>query len=66
MNFVIITALLSAGNSGLYSCTRMLHSLGEHGQAPRARQHHPPQPSLPQVPTAQAGVQEVASDRRTT
>ncbi|MYM19788.1 amino acid permease [Brevibacterium sp. 5221] len=36
MNFVIITALLSAGNSGLYSCTRMLHSLGEHGQAPRA------------------------------
>lgn len=35
MNFVIITALLSAGNSGLYSCARMLHSLGAEGQAPR-------------------------------
>lgn len=34
MNLVIITALLSAGNSGLYSCTRMLHSLGVHGQGP--------------------------------
>lgn len=32
MNFVIITALLSAGNSGLYSCARMLHS-----SAPRGR-----------------------------
>ncbi|MEV0196037.1 amino acid permease [Nonomuraea sp. NPDC050691] len=36
MNFVIITALLSAGNSGLYSCARMLFSLAEQGQAPRA------------------------------
>ncbi|MFF4615098.1 amino acid permease [Nonomuraea jabiensis] len=36
MNFVIITALLSAGNSGLYSCARMLFSLAEEGQAPRA------------------------------
>ncbi|MFC0673240.1 amino acid permease [Brachybacterium hainanense] len=35
MNFVIITALLSAGNSGLFSCARMLHSLGVEGQAPR-------------------------------
>ncbi|AGP30694.1 amino acid permease [Corynebacterium terpenotabidum] len=34
MNFVIIAALLSAGNSGLFSCTRMLHSLAEQGQAP--------------------------------
>lgn len=34
MNFVIITALLSAGNSGLFSCTRMLHSLAAEGQAP--------------------------------
>lgn len=37
MNFVIITAVPSAGNSGLYSCTRMLNSLGEHSQARRAR-----------------------------
>jgi S-methylmethionine transporter len=32
---VIITALLSAGNSGLYSCARMLFSLAEEGQAPQ-------------------------------
>ncbi|MEQ4725431.1 amino acid permease [Nonomuraea sp. B19D2] len=36
MNFVIITALLSAGNSGLYSCARMLFSLAEEKQAPQA------------------------------
>jgi S-methylmethionine transporter len=36
MNFVIITALLSAGNSGLFSCARMLYSLADEGQAPRA------------------------------
>ncbi|WP_324644512.1 amino acid permease [Pseudarthrobacter sp. LT1] len=36
MNFVIITALLSAGNSGLYSCARMLYSLADEGQAPQA------------------------------
>lgn len=36
MNFVVITALLSAGNSGLYSCARMLHSLSAEGHAPAA------------------------------
>lgn len=36
MNFVIIAALLSAGNSGLYSCTRMLYSMASEGQAPEA------------------------------
>ncbi len=36
MNFVIITALLSAGNSGLFSCARMLFSLSEEGHAPKA------------------------------
>lgn len=36
MNFVIITALLSAGNSGLYSCARMLFSLAEEGHGPCA------------------------------
>nr|WP_245907300.1 amino acid permease [Leucobacter massiliensis] len=35
MNFVIITALLSAGNSGLFSCARMLFSLADEGHAPR-------------------------------
>ena len=34
MNFVIITALLSAGNSGLFSCARMLYSLADEGHAP--------------------------------
>lgn len=34
MNFVIITALLSAGNSGLYACARMIFSLADEGQAP--------------------------------
>ncbi|MDO4887856.1 MAG: amino acid permease [Actinomycetaceae bacterium] len=36
MNIVVITALLSAGNSGLFSCTRMLHSLASEGEAPAA------------------------------
>lgn len=36
MNFVIITALLSAGNSGLFSCARMLFSLAEEGNAPKS------------------------------
>jgi S-methylmethionine transporter len=35
MNFVIITALLSAGNSGLFSCARMLYSLADEGHAPK-------------------------------
>ncbi|MDP5226945.1 MULTISPECIES: amino acid permease [Arthrobacter] len=36
MNFVVITALLSAGNSGLYSCARMLFSLADQGHAPKS------------------------------
>lgn len=32
MNFVILTALLSVGNSGLYVCSRMLFSLSRSGQ----------------------------------
>lgn len=35
MNFVIITALLSAGNCGLFSCARMLFSLSDEGHAPK-------------------------------
>lgn len=34
MNFVIITALLSVANSGLYATTRMLYSLAENKMAP--------------------------------
>jgi arginine/ornithine permease len=29
MNFVILTAILSVGNTGLYACTRILYSLSE-------------------------------------
>lgn len=35
LNFVVITAALSAFNSGMYSTGRMLLSLAERGQAPR-------------------------------
>jgi len=36
MNFILITAVLSAANSGLYGCTRMLHSLATGGEAPKS------------------------------
>ncbi|MFC7394067.1 amino acid permease [Scopulibacillus cellulosilyticus] len=35
MNAVILTSVLSAGNSFLYAATRMLYALAETGQAPR-------------------------------
>ncbi|WP_375739698.1 amino acid permease [Pseudomonas boanensis] len=35
MNFVIITALLSAANSGLYAASRMLWTLSDQGHMPR-------------------------------
>ena len=35
MNAVILTSVLSAGNSGLYVSTRMLFALARQGQAPR-------------------------------
>jgi L-asparagine transporter-like permease len=35
MAFIIITAVLSCLNSGLYVTSRMLHELGSHGDAPR-------------------------------
>ncbi|MEI4830235.1 amino acid permease [Bacillus sp. FJAT-53711] len=39
MNFVLITAVLSAANSGVYGCTRMLHSLATEGEAPKLFSH---------------------------
>jgi amino acid transporter, AAT family len=36
MNFILITAVLSAANSGIYGATRMLHSMASHGEAPRS------------------------------
>jgi L-asparagine transporter-like permease len=35
MNFILITAVLSAANSGIYGATRMLHSMASQGEAPR-------------------------------
>lgn len=35
MNAVILTAVLSAGNSGMYASTRMLFTLASEGKAPR-------------------------------
>ncbi len=35
MNAVILTTILSAGNSGLYVCTRVLYALAKEGKAPR-------------------------------
>lgn len=39
MNFVILIAVLSAGNSGLYASTRMLHFLAKQGHAPKMFSH---------------------------
>lgn len=36
MNAVILTAILSAGNSGLYVSSRVFHALATQGQAPKA------------------------------
>lgn len=35
MNFVILTAVLSCGNSGLYASTRMLYAMAKSGKAPK-------------------------------
>ncbi len=35
MNAVILTAVLSAGNSSLYASTRMLYAMAKNGQAPK-------------------------------
>ncbi|MCY9231781.1 amino acid permease, partial [Bacillus inaquosorum] len=35
MNFIVLTAVLSCLNSGLYTTSRMLYSLAERNEAPR-------------------------------
>ena len=35
MNFVILTSVLSAGNTGLYGATRVLYAMGQQGKAPK-------------------------------
>ena len=36
MNAVILSAILSAGNSGMYASTRMLYTMALQDKAPRA------------------------------
>ncbi|MCJ8014833.1 amino acid permease [Paenibacillus sp. KQZ6P-2] len=36
MNFILVTAVLSAANSGIYGATRMLFSMAAAGEAPKA------------------------------
>ena len=36
INFVVLTSAASAGNSGMFSTSRMLFSLGKNGQAPKS------------------------------
>lgn len=36
MNFILITAVLSAANSGIYGATRMLHAMASQGEAPKS------------------------------
>ncbi|MGP5164643.1 amino acid permease [Arthrobacter rhombi] len=58
MNAVILTAILSAGNSGLYASTRMLYALARDGQAPaifgRVNRRGVPLPAL--LATAAVGL----------
>lgn len=35
MNFILIIAVLSAANSGIYGCTRMMYSLADEGEGPK-------------------------------
>ncbi|WP_223069800.1 amino acid permease [Paenibacillus caui] len=35
MNFILVTAVLSAANSGIYGATRMLHTMASAGEAPK-------------------------------
>ena len=50
MNAVILTSVLSAGNSGLYASTRMLYAIAKSGKAPRVfastSSHGVPVPAL--------------------
>lgn len=39
INFVVLTAAISGCNSGIYSCSRMLYTLAENGQAPKSLTH---------------------------
>lgn len=58
MNAVILTAILSAGNSGLYASTRMLYAMAKEGVAPRlfARLNERGVPVMALLATAAIGL----------
>ncbi|GAA3825072.1 lysine-specific permease [Brevibacterium ammoniilyticum] len=58
MNAVILTAILSAGNSGLYASTRMLYSMAKDGTAPKlfARLNERGVPVMALIATALIGL----------
>ncbi|MGO2036310.1 MAG: amino acid permease, partial [Brevibacterium sp.] len=58
MNAVILTAILSAGNSGLYASTRMLYAMAKEGTAPRlfARLNERGVPVMALLATAAIGL----------
>ena len=58
MNAVILTAILSAGNSGLYASTRMLYAMAKEGTAPRlfARLNERGVPVMALLATAMIGL----------
>ncbi|MBS0344630.1 MAG: amino acid permease, partial [Proteobacteria bacterium] len=58
MNAVILTAVLSAGNSGMYASTRMLYDMARQGRAPRvfARLSRQGVPMAALVATAAVGA----------
>ena len=64
MNFVIITALLSAGNSGLFSCARMLYSLADEGHAPQALQKADPPRHPADRPVGEHGGRHRVADQQ--
>ena len=35
MNFVLLTAVLSAANSGIYATSRLLYTMSQTGEAPK-------------------------------
>ena len=58
MNAIILTAVLSAGNSGLYASTRMLYSMAKEGKAPKlfARLNERGVPVMSLLATAAIGL----------
>ncbi|WP_428956942.1 amino acid permease [Streptomyces sp. cg35] len=64
MNLIVLTAVLSCLNSGLYTSSRMLHSLAERGEAPRvfARTTRQGVPAVAVLVASSAGLLTVVAN----